>query len=118
MKIPFAVLLAWGISCGLSDRAQAAVVSSAAAVDPLVVDAGFLARPVDQAPLQLARHCGPPRGYYYRGGHHHHHRGIPYGAYYRGGYGYGYGHGPGYYYPAPAYPVPYGGTSFGLYIGF
>ena len=119
MKLMIASLVAAGIFWGAADHATAAAVKASPQFDTTLIDAQlFAATPVrsqaDEA-VQLAGHCGPRGGYYHGGWRHHprpHHYYRPRGAYYRGAYG------PRPYYPPPAYPGFYGGSGFGLYIGF
>jgi hypothetical protein len=114
MRSLIASLVVVGMSWGLVSDAEAAVKRAAPHVASVAIHTGHAPSLTADSSLQLARHWGPPRGCYPGGGwhHHHHHHHRPHGAYYRGGYG------GRPWYPGPAYPGYYGGSGFGLYIGF
>jgi hypothetical protein len=117
MKSLSAIMVAAGILGCMTRATEAAIERVPLTLDPLTINSQRLAPNAVDDTVQLAR-----GGHHYGGhGHHHHHHGFHHhhgrhfhghhGGYYRAYYG------PRVYYP-PIYSYPYGGSSFGLFIGF
>ncbi len=81
MRNLVAGLIAAGMIWGLTTDARADAIQTGARVGSFVIQTDYVSSPSHNPTIQLARHCGPPRGYYRGGWGHHHAR--PYGSYYR-----------------------------------
>jgi hypothetical protein len=125
MKRMLATLVVAGILGCLVRESEAAIAKMPLKLDPLTITTHVAAATPSPDSVQLVRHGH--RGHHGHHGHHgghfrhgfHHHHGHHHRWHHPGIYG-GYYAPRVYYPPVYSYPYayPYGGSSFGLYIGF